>query len=575
MGRNVQRYVAALVVIGTAVGLALLVVVPPAWPPAIAGAVWPAVVLTVAAIAINLGAISFRDTGDEGAAHSLDEIVVVAALVLLAGPWPWVLMVSTAIITQLVRRQDALRGLFNVSWYSISGAVAVFAYLGFGAEDPFGATGLLAAAVALAAYSAVNWVALAGVKVCLGLHRDLWTAMVDGKLHVTVKAATAAGALGVLAAFLLRTAPHLALLLAVPLLLIRERSAAAHAAEEARREDHRRLERTVAGASDGIVLIDGQDRIAVWNEAMTRLTGIPTDRALGRAARSVLALEPLTEPPVGTEATHRIEARNGEHRLVAAERSPVELSAHEAGTVVLVRDVTSEAEIVMLREDLISRVSHELRTPLTSVNGLLQTVTSRWDELEEGARLALLRRALGAGQRLSRLIDGLLARGRIDHGAGQPERVVTRLDDVIDAVVDELAVSFDLDIVRARAPVDALVDVDHLHQILVVLIENAVRYGGAPVEVTTTAGHGVAHLVVRDHGDGVPEAFQPHLFVPFSQASTGLRRTASGLGLGLSIARELAEVNGGGLTHRTPAGGGASFELTLPLATTSADRGRA
>jgi signal transduction histidine kinase len=561
-----RRYVIAWAVVGVVAGVVLLLTVPPVWPPTAPGVSWLLLpVLAATALVLDSSAVRFRGGEDASEAHTLDELVLVASLLLLAPPWPWIVIVGAAVLARLRQRTDPLRLWFNVGSYATATAAALLVHASVPWGDPFGPLGLLAVALSLTAFAVINWVAMAGIKVHVGVCRQRRAALLDGRLHVAVPAAVALGGLGVVAAFLLSSRPHLAPLLVVPLLAVRQRSSAGQAEEQARRADHRRLERTVAGASDGIVLVDGDGRVAVWNEAMARLTGIPAGKALGEAADDVLVLAPLTDPPVGSEATHELCPATGRYRLVAVHRSEVDLAAGDLGTVLLVRDVTAEAEVVMLREDLISRVSHELRTPLTAITGLLQTVTVRWSQLDDETRLELLLPALSAGQRMNRLIEGLLARGRIDRGLGQPDRVVARLDDVVDDLVAELRVSLDLEVRRQRAPVDAVVDVDHLAQILVALLENAARYGRGPIEITTSASGGDARLEVRDHGDGIPEAFHGQLFEPFSQASTGLRRTARGLGLGLSIARELAEANGGRLVHVSPPGGGASFELQLPL----------
>jgi PAS domain S-box-containing protein len=570
---SLRGYVAVWAVTGTAAGLATMVVAPPGWPPATGGRAWLLWVLLATAVLLHLGAIQFRDTRGEGEAHTLDELILVTALLLLVPPWPWIVILTATAVNEVVHRRDLLRASFNLGSYATATATAMLVHRLLPWEDPLGVGGLLALAAALVAYATVSWIAMVGVRVRIGQFPDRRSALRDGKLRMTVVSVTSLGALGVVAAYLLDNAPALALFLVVPLVLVRQRSEAVSAEERARREDHRRLERTIAAASDGIALVDHLGRVDVWNAAMARLTGVDTDDALGRSAEKSLRLDRLDDPPVGSEATHRLLATDGAVRLVAVERSPVELGPSTSGTVVLVRDVTAEAEVVMLREDLISRVSHELRTPLTAVDGLLQTVTGRWDQLDDDVRLRLLHRAHGAAQRLGRLVEGLLARGRIDHGAGRARPEPTVLDDVVDEVTDELAVSLGLAVERHRAPVTASVDPDHLVQVLVILLENAVRYGAPPVEVVVSRVGDEALIVVRDHGDGVPDSFVPLLFTPFAQASTGLRRTAQGLGIGLSIARELAEANGGALRYRAGQGGGACFELALPLATAPSSPG--
>lgn len=109
-------------------------------------------------------------------------------------------------------------------------------------------------------------------------------------------------------------------------------------------------------------------------------------------------------------------------------------------------------------------------------------------------------------------------------------------------------------------------NLDDLRTILVNLLANAALYGAAPVSVVVRRRGDTVDLVVSDAGPGLPLAFRPHLFQPFSQESEGLQRTAKGLGMGLAIMRSLATSNGGHVRFDDAPGGGARFTVTLPAA---------
>jgi signal transduction histidine kinase len=123
----------------------------------------------------------------------------------------------------------------------------------------------------------------------------------------------------------------------------------------------------------------------------------------------------------------------------------------------------------------------------------------------------------------------------------------------------------------ARGHTTARVDPLHLRQVIDDLLVNAATYGDGPIEVAITGDDATVRLRIRDHGPGIDVAFLPRLFQPFAQASTGDRRTARGLGLGLSIVHGLVEVNGGSISYRTPDGPGAEFIVALPAARVARD----
>lgn len=122
-----------------------------------------------------------------------------------------------------------------------------------------------------------------------------------------------------------------------------------------------------------------------------------------------------------------------------------------------------------------------------------------------------------------------------------------------------------------RGDTTARVDPLHLRQVIDNLLINAATYGDGPIEVAITGDGATVRLRIRDHGPGIEVAFLPRLFQPFAQASTGDRRTARGLGLGLSIVHGLVEVNGGSISYRAPDGPGAEFTVELPAARVARD----
>jgi len=222
------------------------------------------------------------------------------------------------------------------------------------------------------------------------------------------------------------------------------------------------------------------------------------------------------------------------------------------------------------RGELLAVVSHELRTPLTPILGFAQVLRTRLDGRLPAGELEMLEAIERNAARMQAHVEQLLSVS----GLGRPSST---------GAVDDVAVGVDLGAAVAELVVDQMgrrgaIEVDvtpglavrvvprHLEQMLSNLVVNADKYGRPPIEVHAEASGSMAEIVVRDHGDGVPERFRPHLFERFRQASTGTRRTATGVGLGLYLVRQLALLNGGDLAYEPLLGqSGARFVLRLPV----------
>ncbi len=215
-----------------------------------------------------------------------------------------------------------------------------------------------------------------------------------------------------------------------------------------------------------------------------------------------------------------------------------------------------------LKSDFVSMASHELRTPLTSIVGFASTLLNYWDQTPEADKRTYIGVIDRQSQRLSRLVNDLLAMSRIESGALNTRR--TRVDlriAIAQAITDLGTVAGDDDLdVRCPEDIDVLADPDHVQQILVNYLSNAFKYGAPPVTIDVVHDEQRDQVVlrIRDSGDGVPHEFVPQLFDKFSQASTGSTRKATGTGLGLSIVRGLAEANGGSAWYERPDDGAGS-----------------
>jgi PAS domain S-box-containing protein len=223
------------------------------------------------------------------------------------------------------------------------------------------------------------------------------------------------------------------------------------------------------------------------------------------------------------------------------------------------------AEAAQLKDDLLSMASHELRTPLTPILGFLELLERRSDNLTDHQR-RMVRVMRNNARRMLRLVDDLLvvSRAAADVLVAQRSRVllVHALAPVLEELEDSLD-SVEVDV----GDLAVLADLQHLQQIVVNLLTNAVKYGRPPVTIRAhRLGERRVRLEVADRGPGVPEAFRTRMWERFEQKDRGDTRTASGTGLGLAIVRLLVEANGGSAGYRDGDPHGAVFTVDLPSA---------
>jgi two-component system, OmpR family, phosphate regulon sensor histidine kinase PhoR len=331
-------------------------------------------------------------------------------------------------------------------------------------------------------------------------------------------------------------------------------------------------ERSVAilgNVADGIVAVDRDERIVLWNPAAERITGVPSEEAMSRTVPEVLQRE-LRSESEGVSGDRLVPIRRGDNEVwlsltEAVMRDP---AGETAGRIFAFRDISAERVVDQMRSDFVSTVSHELRAPLTSIYGFAATLLREDVQFEEDERKVFLTYIESEAQRLTTIVDKLLSVARLDAGDLQLELAPIDLRSLVSEVVDAAredvgGENHEFVLELPDAPLPARTDSDKLRQILSNLVDNAVRFSPAGGRVTIGASRRADTIVltVADQGVGIPVAEQERIFSKFyrvGDAQTG------GTGVGLFIAQGLVSALGGRITVQSAEGRGSSFVVELP-----------
>ena len=255
-------------------------------------------------------------------------------------------------------------------------------------------------------------------------------------------------------------------------------------------------------------------------------------------------------------------------RLLTALAYYAALGAERARLVATAERAEAERRLEALRSALLTAVSHDLRTPLTTIKGIANEIVRGGDP----ARASVIE---GEADRLDALVGDLLDLSRIHAGAVRPATAVNTIDDLVGAALQAATGAtkgrrVDVDL-PSNTLLAGLFDFTQTLRILVNLIDNAGKYSpaAAPIEIRVRQSDARLTIQVFDRGPGVPVAERVRIFEPFYRPP-GVPPDIRGYGLGLSIARGLAEAQGGSLRFEPRPGGGSIFSLDLAAADVSA-----
>ena len=316
---------------------------------------------------------------------------------------------------------------------------------------------------------------------------------------------------------------------------------------------------------DGVFLVDGSDTIRLWNPSAAAITGLDADEMVDRPVGVVLPGWPLEQLGRRPE-TYPVDI-GGRELWLSLTGVPF-----EGGTVYAFRDLTEERDVDRLKSDFVSTVSHELRTPLAAIYGAAMTLRRDDVPLSPAQRDGMLDVVSGEAERLARIVNDILLASRLDSDVvdvaiGRADAAeLTRT--VIAAAAAHLPPGIELTLSAPDDLPPIAADPDKLRQVLVNLVENAVKYSpdGGPVEVALAVRSSQMRFSVTDAGLGIPANEHARIFEKFYRLDPNLTRGVGGTGLGLYICREIVRRMNGRIWLESLPGRGSTFFVEVPLA---------
>jgi PAS domain S-box-containing protein len=327
--------------------------------------------------------------------------------------------------------------------------------------------------------------------------------------------------------------------------------------------------------ADGILLLDRNGIVRIWNPAAEAITSMDAEDVVGRTAVDAIpgwqdAVESVpvfaSPDPGHDEIVIPIETERGERWISI---SGVQFFG---GTVYAFRDLTDVRQLEEIKADFIATASHELRTPLAAVYGAAQTLLRHDFALDEVGRDRFVSLIADESERLGRIVNEILLANQLDAGRLDIQYEPFEAADVVERVAESTrayappAVSIEVSAADNLPRVAA--DLDKVRQVLVNLVENAIKYSpeGGRVEVGVEAHDEAVRFHVRDEGLGIDPDEQERIFEKFYRADPQMLRGVGGTGLGLYICKELVGRMGGRIWVESNGDKGSVFVFELPTA---------
>ncbi len=346
-------------------------------------------------------------------------------------------------------------------------------------------------------------------------------------------------------------------------------------------DERNEREAVLAGMTEGVLAVDGQERVITINAAAARLLAVEPDDAQGRSIQEVVRNPELQafvaavlaeDGPIAGSVVVHTDLDSRDLQVRGAQLGDGNGGAVGRGAVVVLNDVTRMRHYEAIRRDFVANVSHEIKTPVTTIKGFAETLLDgALDDRHDAERF--LHIIVGQADRLSAIIEDLLSLSSLESGSegarislehGSIRDVLQVALDVCEMKAATRDITLTLD---CSEDLFAEINPPLLEQAVVNLIDNAVKYSpeGSRVGVSAAIEAMGLSIRVKDVGPGIRREHLARLFERFYRIDKARSRDMGGTGLGLSIVKHIAVAHGGGVAVESTPGLGSTFTITLPV----------
>ena len=367
-------------------------------------------------------------------------------------------------------------------------------------------------------------------------------------------------------------------------------------------DERQRVLLLLNSVSEGIMGVDADDRCTFINPAGASLLGYEPADLIGKRLHPLIHGKRPDGSPYPAEeccitrsfilqTPQRVDDEvfwraDGHPVAVEYNAVPTRLDGQAVGAVVTFVDISERLKVAAQRNELRSLreadlmknqflgiLTHELRTPLTILKGYLSILRDQITGSVARDQRTYLDRSLRVLGHLESLTSDLVDMSRMVAGkfriqprSVDPQPLVGQVVEQLETLASPKGLRFIYQLPKHLPKVHA--DLSRIRQVLSNLVDNAIKHSppGASIEIRARVVDSSLRYEVQDHGPGIPAAMQALLFRPFTQLDMSASRPASGLGLGLSICREIVRAHGGTIGVDSREGAGSTFWFTLPLA---------
>jgi two-component system sensor histidine kinase NblS len=353
--------------------------------------------------------------------------------------------------------------------------------------------------------------------------------------------------------------------------------------------ERNKLELVLMSIADGVVVCDRDNKVQIVNAAATQLFDKEAKDMLGKPL--VFCTDGPDSPQIcqviqvfadtvspGSLGPVVQQIALGE-RTVRLHIAPISLNKEFLGSVMIMHDITRQAELERLKGEFISNVSHELRTPITSIKSYVDTLCTHGEKLEPDIYREFLQIIDSEAERLMNLVNEVLELSKLEEGDREIEMVRQDIRPAVEyttRAVNMMAKDRGVELVFEAAEELPMVRMNResIERAVINLVTNAIKYtpngGKIHVKVAARPDGNEVFVEVKDNGIGIPEDCLPHIFDRFYRVEKKVH-TIKGTGLGLTIVKRIIDKHNGKIVVQSEIGHGSTFTIHLPAAVGAID----